>query len=202
MDGTKAPAPTPFQTLVRRRRSIRRFLETPVERDKVLACLEAARRAPSAHNAQPWRFLVVDDPAVKSGLAAAAFSGIYSASKFAARAPVIVVLLAKPGLVASGLGGRLQGIPYHYVDIGIAGEHIALQAEELGLATCWMGWFHVRRARKFLKVPITHKIVAMMPIGYAEKRPTREPPRRTLREIVSFNRLGSEEGPDAWPGED
>ena len=202
MDGTKAPAPTPFQTLVRGRRSIRRFLETPVERDKVLVCLEAARRAPSAHNAQPWRFLVVDDPAVKSGLAAAAFSGIYSGSKFAARAPVIVVILAKPGLVASGLGGRLQGVPYHYVDIGIAGEHIALQAEELGLATCWMGWFHARRARKFLKVPRTHKIVAMMPIGYAEKRPTREPPRRTLREIVSFNRLGGEEGPDAWPGED
>ena len=194
--------PTPFQKLVRGRRSIRRFLETPVERDKVLACLEAARRAPSAHNAQPWRFLVVDDPDVKSGLAAAAFSGIYSGSKFAARAPVIIVMLAKPGLVASGLGSRLQGVPYHYVDMGIAGEHIALQAEELGLATCWMGWFHVRKLRKRLDIPKKYKIVAMMPLGYAEKRPTREPPRRTLREIVSFNRMGSEEGPGHWPAED
>ncbi len=204
MNGNDTPGPvlTPFQSLVRGRRSIRRFLETPVERDKILACLEAARRAPSAHNAQPWRFIVIDDPAVKAALAAEAFSGIYSASKFAARAPVILVMLVKPGLVASGLGGRLQGIPYHYVDIGIAGEHIALQAEELGLATCWMGWFHVRRTRKFLKVPRTHKVVAMMPIGYAEKRPTREPPRRPLREIVSFNRMGGEEGPEAWPEED
>ncbi|MBM3304955.1 MAG: hypothetical protein FJY79_03275 [Candidatus Aminicenantes bacterium] len=193
---------TPFQMLVRGRRSIRRFLETPVERDKVLACLEAARRAPSAHNAQPWRFLVVDDPAVKSGLVAAAFSGIYSGSKFAARAPVIIVMLAKLDFVANRLGSRLQGVPYHFVDIGIAGEHIALQAEELGLATCWMGWFHVRKLRKCLDVPKKYKIVAMMPLGYAEKRPTREPPRRALREIVSFNRMGSEEGPEHWPAED
>jgi nitroreductase len=193
---------TPFQKLVRGRRSIRRFLETPVERDKVLACLEAARRAPSAHNAQPWRFLVVDDPDVKSGLAAAAFSGIFSGSKFAARAPVIIVMLVKLDLVANRLGSRLQGVPYHFVDVGIAGEHIALQSEELGLATCWMGWFHVRKLRKYLDIPKKYKIVAMMPLGYAEKRPTREPPRRTLREIVSFNRMGSEEGPENWPAED
>jgi nitroreductase len=199
MDENRTPEPTPFQKLVQGRRSIRRFLETPVERDKVLACLEAARRAPSAHNAQPWRFLVVDDPAVKSGMAKAAFSGIYSGSKFAARAPVIIVLLAKLDLVADRIGGRLQGVPYHFVDLGIAGEHIALQAEELGLATCWMGWFHFRKLRKFLDIPKKYKIVAMMPLGYAEKRPTREPPRRTLREIVSFNRMGSEEGPGLWP---
>lgn len=202
MDDNKIPEPTPFQKLVRGRRSIRRFLETPVERDQVLACLEAARRAPSAHNAQPWRFLVVDDPSVKAGLAASAFSGIYSGSKFAARAPVVIVMLAKLDLVANRLGSRLQGVPYHFVDMGIAGEHIALQAEEFGLATCWMGWFHVRKLRKFLQIPKKFKIVAMMPLGYAEKRPTREPPRRTLREIVSFNRMGSEEGPEIWPAED
>ncbi|MCK7482402.1 MAG: nitroreductase family protein [Candidatus Moduliflexus flocculans] len=72
--------------------------------------------------------------------------------------------------------------------MGIAGEHIVLQAEELGLATCWMGWISYRRVRKALGVPRKFKIVAMMPLGYAEKRPQREPPRRTLEEIVTFNR--------------
>ena len=194
--------PTPFQKLVRGRRSIRRFLETPVEREKVLACLEAARLAPSAHNSQPWRFVVVDDPDVKAGLAAAAFSGIYSGSKFAARAPVIIVMLAKIDLVAGRLGGLLQGVPYHFVDLGIAGEHIVLQAEELGLATCWMGWFHVRKLRKFLKIPMKYKIVAIMPLGYAEKRPAREPPRRTLPEIVSFNGMEGKEGAEASPADE
>ena len=183
---------TPFQRILRGRRSIRRYLPTPVEREKLLACLEAARLAPSAHNAQPWRFIVVDDPDLKERLTAAAFSGIYSGSKFAAQAPVILLLLVKTELMAHGLGGRLQRVPFHFIDIGIAGEHIVLQAEELGLATCWMGWFNYRKARKVLGIPRKYKVMAMMPVGYAEKRPRREPPRRTLDEIVTFNGIERE----------
>jgi len=180
--------PTSFQKILRGRRSIRRFLETPVEPDKLRACLEAARIAPSAHNVQPWRFVVVDEPALKDRLAAEAFSGVYAGSKFAAKAPVILVLLARPGNAVVRLGSKIQGVPYYLLDIGIAGEHVVLQAEELGLATCWMGWFDYRRARKVLGIPGGIKLVAMMPIGYAEKRPTREPPRKTLEEIVAYNR--------------
>lgn len=180
---------TPFQKLIRRRRSIRRFLETPVEPEKVRACLEAARIAPSSHNAQPWRFVVVDDAALKDRLATAAFSGIYGVSKFGARAPILVVLLAKRDLVAHHLGARFQKVPYFLIDMGIAGEHFVLQAEELGLSTCWMGWINYRRIRKVLRVPRKFMIVAMMPLGYAEKRPQREPPRRRLEEIGFFNRV-------------
>jgi len=186
-DNTGPITPTAFQTILSGRRSIRRYLETPVEPEKLRACLEAARLAPSAHNVQPWRFIVVDEPGLKDRLAAAAFSGIYSGSKFAARAPVILVLLAKPGGAAVRAGSKLLGIPFHFLDMGIAGEHVVLQAEELGLATCWMGWFDHRRVRKVLAIPRGFKIVAIMPLGYAEKRPMREPPRRTLEEIVTFN---------------
>jgi nitroreductase len=183
---------TPFQTILSGRRSIRRFLPTPVEPEKLRACLEAARLAPSAHNVQPWRFVVVDDPALKDRLAAAAFSGLYGASKFAARAPVILVLLARPGKAVARLGSMIQGVPYYLLDIGIAGEHVVLQAEELGLASCWMGWFDYRKARKALAIPRTFKLVALMPLGYAEKRPQREPPRRAFEDIVSFNKAPRE----------
>jgi len=179
--------PTPLQSLLRGRRSIRRYLETPVEPEKLRACLEAARIAPSAHNAQPWRFIVVDDPALKARLTGESFTGIYNGSKFAAKAPVILVLVAKREFVAHHLGARIQRVPYYLVDMGIAGEHIVLQAQELGLATCWMGWFNYRRARKVLGVPRKFKIVAMMPIGYAETRPQREPPRKAFEAIAFFN---------------
>ena len=184
--------PTPFQRILGGRRSIRRYLPTPVEPEKLQACLEAARVAPSAHNVQPWRFIVVDDPGLKDRLAEAAFSGVYSGSKFAARAPILLVLLARPGKAVVRLGSLIQGVPYFLLDIGIAGEHVVLQAEELGLATCWMGWFDYRRARKVLAIPRTFKLVAMMPLGYAEKRPQREPPRRVYEDIVSFNRAPRE----------
>jgi nitroreductase len=179
---------TPLQRILRGRRSIRRYLPTPVEPEKLRACLDAARIAPSAHNVQPWRFVVVDDPALKDRLAAEAFSGIYASSMFAAKAPVILVLLARPGNALVRLGAKIQGVPYYLLDIGIAGEHVVLQAEELGLATCWMGWFDYRKARKVLGIPGSFKLVAMMPLGYAEKRPTREPPRKTFEEIAAFNR--------------
>lgn len=179
---------TPFQKILAGRRSIRRYLPAPVEPEKLRACLEAARIAPSAHNVQPWRFIVVDEPGLKDRLAAGAFSGIYSGSKFAAKAPVILVLLARPGNAAVRLGAKIQGVPFYLVDMGIAGEHVVLQAQELGLATCWMGWFDYRKARKVLNIPRAFKIVAMMPLGYAETRPVREPPRRRFEEIAVVNR--------------
>ena len=183
---------TALQKILGGRRSIRRYLATPVEPEKLRACLEAARIAPSAHNSQPWRFIVIDEPGLKDRLAAAAFSGIYSVSKFAAQAPVILALLAKPGGATVRAGSKLQGVPFHFLDMGIAGEHVVLQAEELGLATCWMGWFDFRKVRKVLGIPRGFKIVALMPVGYAEKRPLREPPRKTFEEIVTFNRTPRE----------
>ncbi|HOW85317.1 MAG TPA: nitroreductase family protein [Candidatus Aminicenantes bacterium] len=183
---------TPFQRILQGRRSIRRFLPAPVEPEKLRACLEAARLAPSAHNVQPWRFMVVDDPDLKSRLAAAAFGGFYKGSLFAAQAPVILVLLARPGRGVVRLGSRIQGVPFFLLDMGIAGEHLVLQAEELGLATCWMGWFNYRRVRKALDIPPGFKLVALMPLGYAEKRPRSQPPRRTLEGIAAFNKVPPE----------
>jgi len=186
---------TTFIDLVRSRRSIRRFLPRPVEREKILACLEAARLAPSARNAQTWRFLVVDDPGLKDKLCREAFSGIYSASRFAAQAPVVIVILARKDLVVHHLGGGLQRTKFHLIDIGIAGEHLVLQAEELGLGTCWMGWFNSRRARNALKIPRKYKVMALMPIGYPASRPPRETLRKPLSEMAWFNSIG-ESGED------
>jgi len=179
--------PTAYQKLLRSRRSIRRFLPDAVEKEKILACLEAARMAPSAENAQPWRFLVVDEPALKEVLGREAFSSIYAMTKFAAQAPVLVVVLAKLDLLAHRLGRAVQGTKFYLIDIGIAGEHFVLQAEELGLATCWIGWFNARKVRKILKVPSSYKIVAMLAVGYAASRPPAETKRKSLDEIAWWN---------------
>ena len=69
MKEKKQDSKNPFQQLVKSRRSIRRYLEKPVEREKILTCIEAARLAPSAENVQPWRFLIIDDPDLKAQLA-------------------------------------------------------------------------------------------------------------------------------------
>ncbi len=177
---------TPFLKLVSTRRSVRRYKPLPVEKEKLLACLEAARLAPSACNAQPYKFVVVDDPALKDKLAEAAFSGIYSQCRFAAGAGALVVVLSGTGKLSAWLGNQVQDTNFRLMDIGIAGEHFALAAEEQGLATCWLGWFNAKAAAKVLNAPSGSKAEVMLSVGYADETPAARP-RKKLEQMSSFN---------------
>jgi len=183
----KEPQVPSLLKLIWQRRSIRRFLESPIPREKILLCLEAARWAPSAENVQPWRFLVIDDPEVKQRFAEKVFSGIYFPSRFAQHAPVLILVMARLDILANRVGKQIQGVAYHLLDIGMAGEHLVLQAEELGLSTCWIGWFNLKKARKFFSIPRKYKIISLIALGYAAKRPPRAPRKKKLSEIVWFN---------------
>ena len=179
----------PVKKLIAQRRSIRRYLDKPVEREKILECLEAARLAPSADNVQPWRFLVIDNNDLKEEFAKEVFSGIYSVSKFAAKAPVLIVILARLDIIANRIGKQIQGVNFYLIDVGIAGEHVVLQAEELGLGTCWIGWFNSRKARKVLNIPRKYKIVSLMSMGYYGQKPIRQQKRKKLEDIAWFNKI-------------
>ena len=178
---------TNFLRLVSQRRSVRRYKRLPVEKEKLLVCLEAARLAPSACNAQPYKFIVVDDPAAKDALAAAAFSGLHSATKFAAQAGALIAIVSRKGKLSAWLGNQVQDTNFRLVDIGIAAEHFVLAAEEQGLGTCWLGWFDAKGAGKALGLPAGCKAEIMLSVGYPDEAP---PARRkkTLEEISSFNR--------------
>jgi len=176
-----------FKDLVYQRRSIRSYLEKPVEKEKIIQCIEAARVAPSAENVEPWRFVILNDEEVKKNFCKQAFSGIYSFSKWAAKAPIIIVVLAKLDILANRIGKQIQGTNYYLIDIGIAGEHLVLQARELGLGTCWIGWFNAKKAKKFLKIPGNYKVVCLISMGYPGNEPLKDKKRRTLEEIMWFN---------------
>jgi len=176
-----------FSDLVHHRRSIRRYSNQPVEKEKIIQCIEAARIAPSAENVEPWRFVIINDEEYKNEFCKHAFSGIYSFSKWVEKAPVIIVILAKLDILANRIGKQIQGTNYYLIDIGIAGEHIVLQAQELGLGTCWIGWFDAKKAKKFLKLPLGYKVVSLISMGYADKTPIKDRKRYSLEEILSFN---------------
>jgi nitroreductase len=177
--------------LIRARRSVRRYAERAVERSEIEECLEAARLAPSAENAQPWRFVVVDNPQVKERLAAAAFSGVYRPTRFAAKAPAIVAVLAKPDIIANRLGRAIQGTKYYLIDCGIACQQFVLRATELGLGVCYIGWYSKRGVRRVLQVPRSHDIVVLLAVGYPSGEPHKQRPRKELYDLVSYNRFGA-----------
>lgn len=175
-----------FLKLAAGRRSIRKYRPLPVEREKLQYCLEAARLAPSACNAQPYKFIVVDEQALKEKLGKAAFSGIYKPCSFAARAGALVVVVSQTGKMSAWLGNRIQSTNFRLVDMGIAAEHFVLAAHEQGLGTCWLGWFDAKGAAKALGLPSGAKAEIMLSVGYADEAPPARK-RKSTEEFSSFN---------------
>jgi len=174
--------------LIRQRRSIRNYTNKTVEKEKLLTCLEAARLAPSACNSQPWKFIVVDDKDLKDELCNTAFKGLYKISAFAGTAPVIIAIVSEKSKFWARVGGKIRNIGYYLIDIGIAGEHFILQAQELGLGTCWIGWFDERAVKKILKVPREKKVDVLISLGYPEKmNPPATQEREPIEDISSYN---------------
>ncbi|MBN2103273.1 nitroreductase family protein [bacterium] len=170
------------------RDSIRRYSDKPVDRETLLTCLEAARLAPSAENSQPWRFIVLTDSDIKTRFGKNVFTGIYKTSQFVLKAPAILVLCADLDFTANRMGKLFTGIPFYLLDVGMAGEHFALQAAEMGLGTCWIGWFNMKKAHKALKLPKKIRICAMMAVGYPTQDWRLKPhKRKKLEDIVHWN---------------
>lgn len=178
-----------FLELCRTRRSVRKWADKPVERTKIELCIEAARLAPSADNVQPWRFIIYDDPRKRDALADAIFRGAFAASRWVAKAPVIVVLLMKENVIVNRLGGAAAGNPFQHVDIGIAGEHFALAAAEQGIGTCWIGWFDSRACIKHLGLKGKgFRAVCLFATGYpAADASTKARPRKEPGDISFWN---------------
>jgi nitroreductase len=142
--------------------------------------LHAAIRAPSAGNRQPWHFYVVRDPAVRRGLAAAAYG-----QAFISQAPVIIVVCADADLSAGRYGQRGREL-YCLQDTAVAAEHILLAAVASGLGGCWVGAFDEQEAARALNLPHRHRPVAILPIGKPTGMLVGHTPRRPLQAVVSF----------------
>lgn len=162
------------------RRSIRKYRDTEVEKEKILQILDAARLAPSWKNMQCWRFLLLTDPEQRTKILNA-FPDDNPGKKAIATAPVVIVVCADP--TQSGVE---NGVEYYIADTAIAFEHICLTAHALGLGTCWMGWYDEEKIKQALNIPTDIRVVGITPLGYPDQEP-KPRPRKTLEEISFFN---------------
>lgn len=183
-----------FLELVRRRYSCRRYDARPVEREKIEQCLEAARLAPSASNSQPWTFVVVDDPAIKDRVAAETFGRLISFNHFSVQAPVLVAVVAESPGPVTRIGQFLKKRPFYLIDLGIAAEHFCLQAAELGLGTCMLGWFGARGVSRLLHIPSGKRTELVITLGYPADDQTPEKRRKPIDQIMSYNRYSGAVG--------
>lgn len=179
-----------YETLIKQRRSLRLYDSRVPDRALILSCLDAARIAPSGENVQPWRFTVIDEPELKNELTEAVTKGIYLPVRFIRKAPVIIAVSAKTDIKVNRIGTFLQGTQFYLLDLGMACQQLILRAEDLGLGSCYIGWFHTEKARKILALPKREKLVCLISLGYppAEYKKPQGHKRKALEEIVRFNR--------------
>jgi nitroreductase len=176
-----------FLDLVQLRQSDRAYdVDRIVENDKLTYILEAARLAPSACNAQPWTFIVVNDPETRKQVASAISDKTLGMNHFSYQAPVFIILVEESANLTSTLGGKIKQKHFPHIDLGIAAAHLSLAAADQGLGSCIIGWFNEKKICETLKIPASKRPVLVLTLGYS-KQENRMKKRKQWDSVVRYN---------------
>ena len=171
-----------FMEIATARQSCRSYdPERPVESEKLNAILEAARLAPSACNGQPYFLTVCTGETGKAVAAATMGMGM---NKFAAQAPVLLVISEMPYVKSAALGAKLKGNDYRSLDIGIAAAYLTAEATAQGLGSCMLGWLDDAKIREICG--LEHPVRLVVTLGYPTDETLRQKKRKDLEELVSY----------------
>lgn len=167
---------------IRDRRSIRKFLEVPVEWDKIGTIIDAGMLAPSAGNLQNWRFIVVRDEQKRIQLAEASLQQHWMSS-----APVIIVVCSEIRKIKQFYGVRGERL-YAIQNCAAAVQNMLLAAHALDLGACWVGAFDENAVCRTLSIPDDAELrpQALIPIGYPDEKPAAQL-RYRIENIVYFD---------------
>ncbi len=161
---------------IQKRRSIRKYKQKIVEKEKLLKVLEAARLAPSAMNRQPYAFLVTSNNETIEKLS--------SACNQEWIVPTIIVVCAFPGEAWV----RDDGEEYWKADAAVAMNNMSLQAYAEGLGTCWIVAFNEEKIKAILKITPEARVVAMTPLGYPAEKKGPVTKRKKIDELVHYEK--------------
>ena len=171
-----------FSQLAAARYSCRSYDESrAVEPEKLEAILEAFRLSPSACNGQPYHLTVCRGEAATQVAAACMGMGM---NKFAAQAPVILVLSEEAYVKSAAMGAKVKGNDYRSMDIGIAAAHLTLAAADLGLGTCMLGWLDDEKIRRICGLERPVRLV--ITLGYAKEDRVPAKKRKQMEHLVSY----------------
>ena len=162
---------------LQQRRSVRKFTGEPVSRKTIEKLLFLATLAPSASNLQPWRFIVVDDPALVQRVKS------FSPGLGGTPGAVILFCLDTRLLPRNEMGANKEAA---VLDLSMAAENLMLAAVGQGLGTCVVKSFHPVLVRRILGLPEVLSIEFLITLGYPAQNPAM-PRRRPLAELITYN---------------
>lgn len=153
------------------RRSVRAYQGKPMAREDLEKIVDAARRAPSGRNEQPWEFVVVTDMYARQRIAELTTFG-----KHIADAGACVAVFCR------------SSTPYYLEDGSAATQNILLAATAIGLGSCWVAADkkpYAQDIAELLGAPETHRLVSLVALGYPGEEPPRKP-KRPLAEVIHW----------------
>lgn len=165
-----------FTALIEQRYSVRQYKPDPVPQAILDRVLEAARRAPTAANRQPFRIIILETAGRAEELLR-----IYSREWFT-QAPLVLCVCA---VLDEGWVRRDDGKSYVDVDAAIVMDHLILAAAEQGLGSCWIAAFNPQAAREVLGLPEGVEPIVFTPLGYPADAP-KPKPRKPLADLVKY----------------
>ena len=154
--------------IIKSRRSIRKYKPTPVSDEQTKALLEAAMVSPSACNTRPWRFIAISNREMLDKLAEAHPHG-----KMLAQATLCIAIVALPAKQE----GQPDDLPKGFwpQDCGAAAQSILLQAEAMGLGSCWCGVYPKEGTSKaiteVLNIPADEVVFCLIAVGEKDQDP-------------------------------
>jgi nitroreductase len=165
------------------RRSVRKFLDIPVEFEKVGNVLDAGRFAPSAGNLQDWKFILITDGKMRESISRACVEQFWVGS-----APVLIVVCTEPEKTKRFYGR--SGEKYSIQNGAAVVQNMLLAANAEGLGSCWVGAFEDEAIKRILGIPDNVLIQAIVPLGYADEN-VPMPLRFTLENTVYIDSWGN-----------
>lgn len=158
------------------RRSIRRYKDQPVEKEKIDKILKAAMYAPSSHNSQPWHFIVIDNKEILNKIA-----DVHPYAKMCRESPVGILICGDREIE------NLEG--YIALNCAVAAENILLAAHELDLGSVWIAVYprqeRIKIFKELFNLPDTILPIAMIAIGYPDEK--KNQPERFKPERIHYN---------------
>ncbi len=165
------------------RRSVRRFLDVPVEFEKIGKIIDAGRMAPSAGNLQDWKFILITEKEQRDEVAKACLEQYWIS-----QAPIIIVVCTDPERTKRFYDE--QGVKFSTQNGAAAVMNMLLAIHDQELASCWVGAFEEESLKRALSIPDNVIVHAVLPIGYPDERmPT--PVRMTMESVVFVGSWGN-----------
>ena len=153
------------EAAIKKRRSIRKFLSIPVEKEKVMKIIEAGSYAPCAGNIENWRFVIVKNKAKIEKIANACIEQTWIST-----APLIIVVCSEMREIKQHFGLRAEML-YSIQNCAAAIQNMLLEITNLGLGSCWIGAFEEDAVKRILSIPENVRVQAVLPIGYPDESP-------------------------------